>query len=82
MLHQTALFVIVFFVALNLDFLRCKYIKAINDSKALKAAMLNSLIVASSFFIAANYFSNKMIVIPILVGGFIGTFLSVKNNQK
>ena len=81
-INDVLLYILVFFVALSLDYVRGKYIKAVQRGKAIKAASLSSIIIVSSFFIASNYMDHKGLIVPVMLGGSIGTYYSVKNGSS
>ena len=60
------------------DAVWAKYITTAADGKAFAAATWGSLIVACGSFVTVQYVANKWMILPAIVGGFIGTYLMMK----
>lgn len=67
---------IVFFASLAVNFLNARYIKYIAKSKIVKAAIYSELVVVAYSFNVISLVDNYWYIIPMIIGGFIGTLLS------
>lgn len=70
--------VTVFIIATCVDVLWVFYIKTIGDKKALPAANYGTLLYASSAFITLSWVDNRWMIIPSLLGAYIGTYYAVR----
>lgn len=52
------------------------YIKYVAEASRLKAAIFGELILCSGAFVTYSYIHNVWILIPIVVGGFLGTYFN------
>ncbi len=73
---------ILFVVYTCFDTLYVIYIQAITDVKALKASIIGSVMYLLTAYGTIEYIDNFVNLIPILVGGFIGTFFTLKLGSK
>lgn len=76
-----ALVILVFFASLAVNFLNARYIKYVAENKILKAAIYSELVVIATSIATINYVSNIWYLIPMIIGGFIGTVLSNVNKK-
>lgn len=58
------------------------YIKYINDSDAFKSAGTGELIFVINAFTTISYVHDPRLIVAAVIGGFIGTFLTVKYNKN
>lgn len=70
--------VLVFLVDLVVAFAWTECIKSIGERKAFKSAIWAGFITLSGAFTIISYTSNNWLLIPAVLGGAIGTYLSVK----
>lgn len=79
----------VFSIALLVDILWVLYIRAVSKDLALMASFLGTALYASSAYVTINYVADNYMLIPALLGAFVGTgiamklgkFLDTKNKQ-
>lgn len=74
--------IIVFFSTLMADFSWSMYIKLLSKNKDLKAACWSAFITLIGGITIIGYTANHWLIIPAIVGGFIGTYLSKYFNKK
>ena len=70
----TALVVFIFMILT--DYCWGVYIKALSESKILKASIYSAFIVVAGSVTAINYVDNHWMIIPAALGAFVGTYLS------
>jgi hypothetical protein len=73
-----SLAVLLFAVAVLVDFLWVFYTLAITKHQAFRAASFGVMIYASSAFGTFTFVHRPLYMVPLLVGSFIGTFLSIR----
>ncbi|HPI69257.1 MAG TPA: hypothetical protein PLV06_11410 [Bacteroidales bacterium] len=74
-------YIILFVFYLVLDMLYAHYILALTESKAFKSAITSSIIMGMSLFGTIEIIRNHWNAIPIIIGCFCGTYLTVKLQQ-
>jgi putative effector of murein hydrolase len=74
-------YLILFVFYLVLDMLYAHYILALTESKAFKSAITSSIIMAMSLFGTIEIIRNHWNAIPIIIGCFCGTYLTVRLKQ-
>lgn len=52
------------------------YIKYVAESSRLKAAIFGEMILVTGAVVTYNYIHNLWLLIPIVIGGFLGTFFN------
>jgi hypothetical protein len=72
----------VFVATLALDFLWARYILAITKRAPVVAALWSAGIIAISSTTTIVYVSNHWTILAAIVGAFIGTYLSVREEAK
>ena len=60
------------------DILWALYIRRTNEGAALSAALFSSLIILIGALVITTYIQNSWYLVPTVLGGFAGTFLTVK----
>lgn len=73
---------IIFAVTVLTDIAYVFYIRRISEGNALFAASIGSLITFLGAVIVISYVENKLYIIPLIAGSFIGTFLAIKMDIK
>lgn len=73
--------VLVFLCTTTSDFIWAKYIKAVNDKKALVAAGWSASIILIGGITIVSYVEVHWLVVPAALGAFLGTFLSVRKSK-
>lgn len=58
------------------------YIRRTDQGKAFQAAIFSVSITIFSALITISYVENRVLLIPIAAGGFVGTFISVKMDRE
>jgi len=74
--------VIVFFVSAAVDAVWAKYIATAAQGRAFAAAIWSSVIVGCGSFVTLEYVFNKWMIIPAVIGGFVGTYAMIKYDNK
>lgn len=74
--------IILFTIYLIFDCLYALYIKAIYDLRPLRASFLSVAMYLLTAYGTIEYISNPYNLIPILTGGFIGTYVTLWWNKK
>jgi hypothetical protein len=69
---------VVFVLAAVLDYLWAKYIQFTSDGKRLAAASFSALIAMWGGLLSIGYIQDNWLLAPMVVGYFVGTYLSVK----
>lgn len=73
------------FVFLNVglaDIIWALYIKAAANNHTWKAAVSSALIVAMGSFTVLEYTQNHWMVVPALLGAFVGTFVTIEYHKR
>lgn len=71
------LYIIVFLINVLIDFIYVKYLKAVENNKALQAASLGSSIELIGGVSVIFFTGNPYLLIPVILGSFVGSYLSV-----
>lgn len=74
----TTIFIGVFLATLVTDSLWALYLMRVADKKPLLAASYGTLIHMLTAFTVISYTENYLYIIPLLLGSFVGTYLTVK----
>jgi len=69
---------ILFVIYFAFDILYAKYILSVNKLRALKAANLSAVLYLLTVYGTIEYVENVINVIPILLGSWLGTYVSLK----
>lgn len=77
-LSPTTKAIVVFFLSIALDWLWAKYIQSTSDGKRLAAATYSAMIAAWGGLLSIEYIANNWLLIPMVLGYFVGTYISVK----
>ncbi len=75
-------FVGIFLLVAFSDFLWARYIKHTAESNALKSAVYASAIYLLGSVIVIAYIGDHSMVLPAVLGAFVGTYLSAKLEKK
>lgn len=75
-------FIFVFIATLIGDVCWTKYIQHVNAKKAFNAAIWNSAIYVMGAFVVISYNINHWYVIAAFLGGFVGTYYTVRHSNK
>lgn len=73
---------VLFIIYILFDALYVLYIQAVTDVKPLKASILGSAMYLFTAYGTIEYIDNFVNLIPILIGGFLGTFVTLKLGKK
>lgn len=74
-------FVIIFIIDLLVAFAWGKCVKAVSNNKPLEAALWSAFISASGAITIISYNKDNLLIIPAIVGGGVGTYLSVRRKS-
>lgn len=74
--------ILVFFSVLLYDSLYALYIQQIHEKKALKSAITSSILYLSGAYVVVSYIDDKWLIIPAIIGGAIGTYITVKYSKE
>ncbi len=71
--------VLLAFVAMFLlDFFYAEWVKTVGQKKAILASMWAALIMCSTSVVTTSYVHNIYLIIPVIAGAALGTYVSVK----
>lgn len=70
------MYVLIFALALCINFLYAMYVKCISEDKMLKAAIYGECFVIVNAIIVINYVNNHWYLVALVLGGFLGTMLT------
>ena len=70
-------YVVTFFAIFFLDVVNAWYIKAISDDRPFVASVWAILVTLASCVAIINYTRDNMMIIPALVGAFVGTYVGI-----
>lgn len=76
------LFILIFLVDLSVAFAWTECVKAVAERKVIGATLWSGFITSSGAFTIISYTHNNWLIIPAVVGGMIGTYLSIKYNKQ
>lgn len=71
---------IVFIAYIFIDMLYASYILAVNQKMAIRAGLLSSVIYSLLSYGVISYSENKLYLIPLIFGAFIGTYVVVRRS--
>ena len=74
--------VLVFIATFLADMCWTKYSISATERKAFEAALWSVAIIALGAFTLIVYVHNNWLLIPELIGAFLGTYLAVKHSNK
>jgi len=74
--------ILVFFAAMIVDSVWAFYIIATAEKDAIKSTLLSGLIFLTGAFLTLSYVQDKIYLISAVLGGMIGTYLSIKFKNK
>ena len=66
--------ILVFVLSFFTNYFYGIYVQSIQDRKIVRAAIFGELIVLTTAVNVINYVENRWLLIPIVAGGFLGTF--------
>lgn len=72
----------VFFASALNDVFWTKWTTSANNKKAFKTAFYSVFILLSSGFSITQYVENKWFLIPAVLGAFMGTYMTIKLENK
>lgn len=75
-------YILVFFMMMITDYFWGIYIKAVAQHREIKASLFGALIMICGAFTAISYIENHWALVPAVLGGMIGTYISVKYNKS
>jgi hypothetical protein len=73
---------LVFVATMFVDYAWSVYIRSLATTKMLRAAVWSSIIVFAGGFTTIEYISNHWMLIPAMLGAFLGTLLSASLEKK
>lgn len=74
--------IVVFTVAAAVDAVWTQYIQAAARGKPLAAAIWSAMTILCGSFVTVEYIANKWMILPAVLGGFVGTYAMMKFNTK
>ena len=72
---------IVFISYIFIDMLYASYILAVNKKLAFRAAFISAVMYSLLSYGVISYSENKLYLIPLIMGSFIGTYIVVKKEK-
>jgi uncharacterized membrane protein YfcA len=73
---------LLFVVYLIFDILSTLYLRAVSELKAAKASILSTILFLMSIYGTIEYINNFVYILPIAVGGFLGSFITIRWLKK
>jgi hypothetical protein len=73
--------IIIFFLDMFISYTWATSVQAISNKKAMKAALWSSALSLAGAVSIISFTENRWLIIPAVIGGAIGTYLSVKFNK-
>jgi hypothetical protein len=74
--------IIVFIVSILLDIVWGLYIRRTSEGRAIVASNMAALLMLLGAINIVSYTKNRWLLIPIIAGNWIGTFLIVKHDER
>jgi hypothetical protein len=71
-------YVIIFCISFSVNFFYAMYVKYLSQEKMIRAAIFGECIVVAGAINIISYVNNHWLLIPAVIGGFIGTLLTNK----
>ena len=71
-------YIVVFCVTFISDWIWAYYIQHTAQKNAIKSSLFSGLVVICSVFITTSYIHDIYAAIPAVIGGMLGTYVSVK----
>ena len=71
-----------FFIMLVVDYAWSVYIRSAAERKAVKASITSAVIFLSSSLLTIEFVEDRWILIPAMLGGIVGTYLSVSRGKS
>jgi len=81
-LNPITKWIVVFFAAAILDWIWAKYIQYTSGGRRLLAATFSALIAMSGGILSIEYIHDNWLLVPMIFGYFIGTYMSVKDKTN
>ena len=75
-------YILVFLSMIFVDYVWGIYIKAMANHEALKASVAGALIMLAGAFTSIGYIEYHYLLIPAVLGGFIGTYVAASKKEK
>jgi len=75
-------YIITFFAVFITDVVNTYYIKSITDDKPLVASTYATLVLFMYSVAVINFTSDKLMLIPALLGAFVGTYVAMILKRK
>ena len=75
-------YILVFLSMIFVDYRWGIYMKAMANHEALKASVAGALIMLAGAFTAIGYIEDHYLLIPAVLGGFIGTYVAASKKEK
>jgi uncharacterized membrane protein YfcA len=69
---------LLFVVYLIFDILSTLYLRAVSELKAGKASTLSTILFLMSIYGTIEYINNFVYIIPIAIGGFLGSYITIR----
>ena len=70
--------IVVFFSAFFVNYLNAMYMKKVAVNKMLAAAIYGEMVVLAAAIVTINYIGSHWMLLPAIIGGFLGTLLTNK----
>ncbi|MDI6733919.1 MAG: hypothetical protein QMD50_00285 [Patescibacteria group bacterium] len=72
----------VFFATILADVLWTLYIRRTNEGRAFSAAFFSAAIIVLGGMVVTSYVENAFYLIPATIGGFLGTWITIKYDLR
>lgn len=73
---------LVFFSVFLYDTLYACYIQQVQEKNAFKSTITSSLLYLCGAYVVVSYVNNMWLMIPALIGGALGNYITVKHSQS
>lgn len=71
-------FILVFVIYIIIDIAYALYTKAVAQDKIIAASMWASILPVLTAFLVVQYIGNMYLVVPMMLGAFVGTYIALK----
>ena len=78
MLASVLTWTVVFVVTFFYDVICTLYLKKVHEGKAFLGAVYSSAAYLTSALVIIEYTSDRLLICPALIGGFLGTYFTIR----
>lgn len=74
--------VFLFFITIAVDIAYVYYVRRTGEGKALSAASTGALITFLAAIMVVSYTEDRLYIVPVVLGSFVGTFIAIKIDTR